>query len=148
MNGMEDLIVKEPEDKALEQMEKQQLVSVIIDQQKELNRMRGLLELEKKNSERYRNGYYTLAHFDWMITNEWLKKEWRSAEKTQPTDSSMKWVCSFGGVETAAFYDGENWWTEKHEKINVKVWQHLLHYSEAVEKEILKKCMIKQCLTL
>ena len=55
MNGMEDLIVKEPEDKALEQMEKQQLVSVIIDQQKELNRMRGLLELEKKNCERYRN---------------------------------------------------------------------------------------------
>lgn len=138
MNGMEDLIVKEPEDKALEQMEKQQLVSVIIDQQKDLNRMRGLLELEKKNSERYRSGYYTLAHFDWMITNERLKKEWRSAEKTQPTDSSMKWVCSFGGVETAAFYDGENWWTEKHEKINVKVWQHLPHYSETAEKEILK----------
>ena len=64
LNGMEDLVVKEPEDKALEAMEKQQLVSVIIDQQKELNRMRGLLELEKKNSERYRNGYYTLAHFD------------------------------------------------------------------------------------
>lgn len=138
LNGMEDLVVKEPEDKALEQMEKQQLVSVIIDQQKELNRMRGLLELEKKNGERYRNGYYTLAHFDWMITNERLKKEWRSAEKTQPTDSSMKWVCSFGGVETAAFYDGENWWTEKHEKINVKVWQHLPHYSETAEKENLK----------
>lgn len=135
---MEDLIKKEPEDKALEQMEKQQLVSVIIDQQKELNRIRGLLELEKKNSERYRNSYYTLANFDWMITNERLKKEWRSAEKTQPTDSSMKWVCSFGGVETAAFYDGENWWTEKHEKINVKVWQHLPHYSETTEKEILK----------
>lgn len=135
---MEDLIIKEPEDKALEQMEKQQLVSVIIDQQKELNRIRGLLELEKKNSERYRNSYYTLAKFDWMITNERLKKEWRSAEKTQPTDSSMKWVCSFGGVETSAFYDGENWWTEKHEKINVKVWQHLPHYSETAEKEILK----------
>lgn len=43
MNGMEDLIVKEPEDKTPEQMEKQQLVSVIVDQQKELNRMRGLL---------------------------------------------------------------------------------------------------------
>ena len=27
MNGIEDLIVKEPEDKTLEQMEKQQLVS-------------------------------------------------------------------------------------------------------------------------
>lgn len=31
LNGMEDLVVKEPEDKALEAMEKQQLVSVIID---------------------------------------------------------------------------------------------------------------------
>ena len=138
MNGMEDLIVKEPEDKALEQMEKQQLVSVIIDQQKELNRMRGLLELEKKNCERYRNGYYTLAHFDWMITNEKLQKEWRDAKVTPPNDSSMKWVCSFGGFETAAFYDGENWWTEKHEKVNAMMWQHLPHYSKMTEKENLK----------
>ena len=138
MNGMEELTVKEPEDKALEAMEKQQLVSVIVDQQKELNRMRGLLELEKKSCERFRNGYYTLAHFDWMITNEKLQKEWRNAKVTPPSDSSMKWVCSFGGVETAAFYDGECWWTEKHEKINVKVWQHLPHYSETSEKENLK----------
>lgn len=87
MNGMEDLIVKEPEDKALEQMEKQQLVSVIVDQQKELNRMRGLLELEKKNSERFRNGYYTLANFDWTITNEKLQKEWRDAKVAPPNDS-------------------------------------------------------------
>ena len=133
MNGIEDLIVKEPEDKTLEQMEKQQLVSVIIDQQKELKRIRGLLENEKKNCTRYRSGYFTLAHFDWMITSERLKKEWRHAVETCPTDSSLKWVCSFGGVETAAFYDGENWWTEKHEKINVKVWQHLPHYSENME---------------
>lgn len=42
MNGMEELTVKEPEDKALE-VEKQQLASVIVDQQKELNRVRGLL---------------------------------------------------------------------------------------------------------
>ena len=140
MNGMEDLIVKEPEDKALEQMEKQQLVSVIIDQQKELSRMRGLLELEKKNSERYRDGYYTLAHFDWMITNERLQKEWRDAKVTPPSDSSMKWVCSFGGVETAAFHDGDAWWTEKHEKINVKVWQHLPHYVKKILDKEVKQC--------
>lgn len=140
MNGMEDLIVKEPEDKALEQMEKQQLVSVIIDQQKELNRMRGLLELEKKNSERFRSGYYTLAHFDWMITNERLQKEWRDAKVTPPNDSSMKWVCSEGGVEVPAFYDGENWWTEKHEKVNAMVWQHLPHYvKKTLDKEV-KQC--------
>ncbi|MDO5773243.1 MAG: hypothetical protein Q4P16_02890 [Spirochaetales bacterium] len=138
MNGMEDLIIQEPEDKALEAMEKQQLVSVIIDQQKELNRIRGLLELEKKNCERFRNGYYMLAHFDWIITNERLKKEWRNAKITPPSDSSMKWVCSFGSVETAAFYDGECWWTEKHEKINVKVWQHLPHYSEKTGED--KEC--------
>ena len=123
MNGMEDLIVKEPEDKALEQMEKQQLVSVIIDQQKELNRMRGLLELEKKNCERYRNAITRL-----------------DAKVTPPNDSSMKWVCSEGGVEVPAFYDGENWWTEKHEKINVKVWQHLPHYvKKFLDKEV-KQC--------
>ncbi len=34
MNGMEALVVKELEDKALEAMKKTQLVSVIIDQQK------------------------------------------------------------------------------------------------------------------
>lgn len=130
MNGMEELIVKEPEDKALEAMEKQQLVSVIIDQQKELNRMRGMLEREKRNSERYRNDYYTLAHFDWMIANERLQKEWRDAKVTPPNDSSLKWVVSEGGTEVAAFYDGESWWTEKHERVNAKVWQHLPHYVE------------------
>lgn len=138
MNGMEDLIVKEPEDKALEQMEKQQLVSVIIDQQKELNRMRGLWSWKRKTVNR--NGYYTLAHFDWIITNERLQKEWRDAKVTPPNDSSMKWVCSEGGVETAAFYDGENWWTGKHEKVNAMVWQHLPHY---VKKNLDKE--VKQC---
>lgn len=138
MNGMEDLIVKEPEDKALEQMEKQQLVSVIVDQQKELNRMRGLLELEKKNSERFRNGYYTLANFDWTTANRRMKDGWRNAAEMPPADSSLKWVCSFGGRETAAFYDGDAWWTEKHEKINVKVWQHLPHYSEKTGED--KEC--------
>lgn len=140
MNGMEDLIVKEPEDKTLEQMEKQQLVSVIIDQQKELNRMRGLLELEKKNSERYRNGYYMLANFDWMTANRRMKDGWRNAAEIPPADSSLKWVCSFGGRETTAFYDGENWWTEKHEKINVKVWQHLPHYVKKILDKEVKQC--------
>ena len=134
MNGMEDLVIKEPEDKALEAMEKEQLVSVIIDQQKELNRMRGLLELEKKNGERYRDGYYKLAHFDWMITNERLKKEWRDAKTTPPSDSSVKWVHTFGGKELCAFYDGESWWTEKHEKVNAKMWQHLPHYIDRQEE--------------
>ena len=128
MNGMEDLVIKEPEDKALEAMEKEQLVSVIIDQQKSLNKMRGMLELEKKNCERFRSGYYTLAHFDWMITNERLKKEWRDAKETPPSDSSMKWVCSEGGTELVAFFDGESWWTEDHKKVNAKAWQHLAHY--------------------
>ncbi|MBQ9238473.1 MAG: hypothetical protein IJ191_04050 [Treponema sp.] len=127
---MEDLVVREPEDKALEAMEKQQLVSVIVDQQRELNRMRRIVELEKENCERLRKGYYTLANFDWMITNERLRKEWRDARLTPPGDSSTKWVCSEGGAEVAAFYDGESWWTEKHEKVNAKVWQHLPHYKE------------------
>lgn len=130
MNGMEDLTIREPKDKALEAMEKEQLVSVICDQQKELNRTRGILEREKRVCETFRKGYETLGHFDWMITNERLKKEWRSAKDTPPVESSLKWVCSFGGAETTAFFDGENWWTEKHEKINVKMWQHLPHYSE------------------
>lgn len=138
MNGMEDLIVKEAEDKTLEQMEKQQLVSVIVDQQKELNRMRGFLERERKNCERYRSGYYTLANFDWMTANRRMKDGWRNAAEIPPADSSLKWVCSFGGRETTAFYDGENWWTEKHEKINVKVWQHLPHYSEKTGED--KEC--------
>ena len=128
MNGTEELIVKEPKDKALETLDKEQLVSVIVDQQKEINRLRGLFEREKKIAETFKRGYESLSNFDWMITNEKLKKEWRDAEKTPPGESSLKWVCSHGGVETTAFYDGEGWWTEKHEKINVKVWQHLAHY--------------------
>lgn len=131
MNGMEDLCVREPGDKVLEKMEKVQLVSVICDQQKELNRLRGLLKNHEKTAEMFRRGYEKLAELDWTLTNDLMQKAWRDARLTPPADTSLKWVCSEGGVETAAFFDGQNWYTERHEKINAKVWQHLPHYKNS-----------------
>lgn len=135
MNGMEELVIKDPENKALEQMEKEQLVSVIVDQQKELNRTRKCLSQTERMCEWYKKGYETLSHFDWLVVNDKLQKEWRDARNVLPSDSSLKWVCSEGGVETTAFFDGSVWFTEKHEKINVKVWQHLAHWKEKDVKE-------------
>ncbi|MBP5696912.1 MAG: hypothetical protein J6X11_09765 [Treponema sp.] len=130
MNGMEELTVREPEGKSLEAAEKEQLVSVIVDQQKTINRLRKRLSQTERICEWYRKGYETLSHFDWLVINDKLQTQWRDAKTVLPSDTSLKWVCSEGGVESTAFFDGTTWFTERHEKINVKVWQHLAHWKE------------------
>lgn len=131
MNGMETLGAESPEEKAIEQTGKEQLLSVIIDQQKELGKTRALLKREKEISERYQKAYETLSKLDWMVENERTRGKWRDAKITPPIDSSMKWVCTFGGKEVQAFFDGEKWWTERHETVNAMAWQHLPHFFKA-----------------
>lgn len=98
---------------------------LVLDQQKEIIRLRGLYENIKKKADDLEEKLYRCQRSERDFLSNVMKSRWKSADNDVPVSSEIVWVQSEGGVNCAAFFDGDFWWTPEHKKINVKFWQYL-----------------------